>query len=118
MVTVPFVVAAPPPPQPVLSVSPLTLTFNATQGGANPTSQTANVTNTGTGTLNFTAASDSSWLTVTPASGTAPQALQVSATVGTLAAGTYTGHITVTSAGAKGSPTSFSDTFTVGQPST
>jgi len=118
MVTVTFVVASPPPPQPVLSVSPLTLTFNATQGGTNPTSQTANVTNTGTGTLNFTAASDSSWLTVTPASGTAPQALQVSATVGTLAAGTYTGHITVTSAGAQGSPTSVTVTFTVGLPST
>jgi len=117
-VTVTFVVASPAPPQPVLSVSPLTLTFNATQGGANPASQTANVTNTGTGTLNFTAGSDSSWLTVTPASGTAPQALQVSATVGTLAAGTYTGHITVTSAGAQGSPGSITVTFTVGLPST
>ena len=118
IVTVTFTIASPPPPQPILSVLPSTLTFNATQGGANPTSQAVNVTNTGTGTLNFTAGSDSSWLTVTPTSGTAPQPLQISAIVGTLAAGTYTGHITVTSAGAQGSPSSITVTFTVATPAT
>ena len=42
------------------------------QGGANPAPQTFDVTNTGGGTLNFTASESASWLRVSPASGTAP----------------------------------------------
>lgn len=111
--TVTLTVSAPPPPQPILSVAPGTLSFSATQGGSNPAAATVNVTNTGTGTLNFTAASDSSWLTVTPASGTAPLALQVSANISGLTAGTYTGHVTVTSAGAQNSPATVNVSLTI-----
>ncbi|MGC4054556.1 MAG: choice-of-anchor D domain-containing protein [Paludibaculum sp.] len=111
--TVTLTVSPAPPPQPVLSVAPATVSFSAVQGGSNPAAATVNVTNTGTGTLNFSAASDSSWLTVTPASGTAPQALQVSANITGLAANTYTGHITVTSAGALNSPATVTVTLTV-----
>jgi hypothetical protein len=58
----------------VLAVSQTTLTFSALFGIANdPAPAMVNVTNTGTGrALNFTAASDSSWLMVAPASGTPP----------------------------------------------
>ena len=73
-----------------------------------------NVTNTGTGgALNFTATSDSSWLTVAPASGTTPGTVTVTAVLGSLAVGTYTGHITVTAAGAQGSPATITVTFMV-----
>jgi hypothetical protein len=100
---------------PVLSVSPPSLSFSATTGGSNPQSQTINVTNSGLGTLNFTAASDSpAWLNVSPTSGTAPQPLQVSVSVGGLGAGTYTGHITVTAPGVQGSPAVVTVTLTVG----
>ncbi len=109
--------SAPPPPQPVLSLSGTSLTFNATQGsGTNPAPGSINVTNTGTGTLNFTATSDSAWLGASPTSGTAPQSLQISATLGSLTAGTYTGHITVTSSGANGSPATITVTFVVAPP--
>ena len=115
-VTVTFVVSS---ATPVLSVSPGTLSFSATQGsGVSPAAATVNVANTGAGTLSFTAASDSAWLAVTPASGTAPASLQVSATLGTLVAGTYTGHITITAAGALGSPATVTVTFVVGPPPT
>jgi hypothetical protein len=97
----------------VLSVSPSAVPFSATVGGSDPSSATVNVTNGGTGTLSFTAASDSNWLTVSPTSSTAPQALQVSASIAGLIAGTYTGHITVTSPGAQGSPTVVTVTLTV-----
>src|SRR3954471_7905207 len=68
----------------VLSVSPANIAFSAVQGGSNPSSQTISVTNSGTGVLNFTAASDSAWLTVSPSSGTAPQTLQIGANIGGL----------------------------------
>ena len=101
---------------PALSVSPASMAFNMTVGGADPASITVNVTNTGSGTLNFTAASDSAWLSVLPTSGTAPQSLQVSASASGLAMGTYTGHITVTSPGSQGSPVVLNASLTVAKP--
>jgi beta-glucanase (GH16 family) len=97
-----------------LSVSPTALSLSGTQGSsANPGPASLNVTNSGNGSLSFTASSDSLWLSVTPASGTAPQTLQISAALGTLTVGTYTGHVTVTAPGAKNSPASIPVTFTV-----
>jgi outer membrane protein assembly factor BamB len=112
-VTVTFTVTAPPPPQPILTVTPGTLTFAATTGGANPASKSISVTNTGSGSLNFTIATDQTWLTASPLSGSAPQTITVNAVTGTLAVGTYTGHVTVTSTGVQGSPASVTVTFTV-----
>jgi BACON domain-containing protein len=100
---------------PILSVSTMTVAFSAVQGSSsNPSPASIDVTNTGTGTLNFIAASDAAWLTVSPPSGTAPQTLQLSAAVGTMVANTYTGHVTVTASGAQGSPATITVTFTVG----
>jgi len=98
---------------PVLSISPATLSFAAIQGGANPAAANLSVTNTGTGTLSFTDSTDQTWLSATPSSGTAPKTLQISATVGSLTAGTYTGHVTVTASGAQNSPATSTVTFTV-----
>jgi BACON domain-containing protein len=86
--------AAPPAP-PVLSVSSNSESFTAVQGGANPPAASVTVSNTGGGTLAFSAVSDSPWLTTSPASGIAPQTLQISATVGMLPVGMNTGHVTV-----------------------
>jgi hypothetical protein len=112
-ITVTLTVTAPPPPQPVLSVSATSLSFTAVQGGANPAAGSVNITNTGTGTLTYSLTSDSAWLTATPASGTAPQALQVSANINGLAANTYTGHLTITATGAQNSPTTVTVTLVV-----
>jgi Viral BACON domain len=99
-----------PPVPAVLSISSTSASFTAVQGGANPASTSVTVSNTGGGTLTFTVASDSPWLTVSPANGTAPQILQINAAVGVLPAGMNTGHITITSPGVAGSPA----TVTVG----
>jgi RHS repeat-associated protein len=98
---------------PILSVTPSTLSFAAIQGGANPSPASLSVANTGTGTFTFTDSADATWLSATPTGGTAPQTLQVSASVGSLTAGMYTGHLTVTAAGAQGSPAVATVTFTV-----
>jgi hypothetical protein len=103
-------------PAPILSVSPLSLTFEATQGGGNPVSQPTQVTNTGTGTLSFTATSDQPWLSVSPTSGDAPSTLQVSASITGMTAGIYTGHITVTAPGAQNSPATVTVTLNVVSP--
>jgi outer membrane protein assembly factor BamB len=83
------------------------------QGGSDPPSAPLTITNTGIGNLSFTATSDSSWLSLSPTSGTAPLTSQVSATVGTLAAGSYSGNITITAAGAQGSPATIPVAFSV-----
>ena len=116
-ITVTFIVA---PLTPVLSLSTTSVSFNATQGGANPSTSSVNVTNTGGGgALGFTAGTDSSstsWLSVTPSSGTTAGTLTISAKVGTLTAGTYTGSVTVTASGALNSPATISVTFNVAPP--
>jgi outer membrane protein assembly factor BamB len=101
--------------QPVLSVSPSSLIFTAVAGGSDPLPAPLTINNTGIGTLSFTANSDSGWLSLSPTSGTAPPSVtaKVSATVGTLAAGSYSGNITITAAGAQGSPATIPVSFSV-----
>jgi len=100
-------------PVPTLGVNPRTLSFSATLGGSNPAASPVSITNTGGGTLNFTVATDAAWLAAGPASGTAPATLQVAANIAGLSAGTYTGHVTVSAAGASGSPAVITVTLTV-----
>jgi uncharacterized protein len=84
----------------VVSVAPATLFFAQPLAGAAPPSQAVTVTNAGSGTLTFTAATGGEpWLSVAPGSGTAPQSLTVSASAGALPSGYYNGSITVTNSG-------------------
>jgi hypothetical protein len=94
-------------------VSPASLSFSASAGGANPADKTLSVTNAGGGTLSFSASDDASWLAVTPATGTAPGTLSVAVNVAGLAHGTYNGAVTVTASGASGSPMTIPVTLTV-----
>src|SRR5205823_2763078 len=96
------------------SVTPSSLAFSATQGGANPAPQSLSVTNAGGGTLSYTITDDAAWLTESPTSGSAPGTVQVTASPAGLNAGTYTGHITITASGAQGSPQVVNVTLTVG----
>jgi hypothetical protein len=105
------------PAAPAIQLSQTTLALGASHGLAfNPAPVNVDVTNSGGGTLTFTATSDSPWLTVGPGNGTAPQALTVSATVGTLAVNSYTGHVMITAPGAQGSPATITVTFVVATP--
>lgn len=101
---------------PTLALSQTAISFGTSQGAtSNPAAISVNVTNTARGALSFTASSDSPWLSVTPGSGSAPQSIQVSVGLGTLSVNLYTGHITVTAAGAQGSPATITVTFVVAQ---
>jgi uncharacterized protein (TIGR03437 family) len=86
-----------------IGVSSTTLSFSYAAGGVLPNSQNVNVTVSNATSGNFTAVASSTggWLSVTPASGTAPGTVNVSVAVTGLSAGTYTGTVTV--AGASGS---------------
>jgi hypothetical protein len=100
---------------PVIELSQTAISFAANFGIAyTPVVTPVNVTNTGSGTLKFTATSDSSWLVVTPGSGLAPQSLSISVAPGNLAVGPYTGKVTVTATGAE-APATITVTFDVVQ---
>ena len=105
-----------PPAPPSLAVAPTSLSFSATQGGANPAAKTLSVSNAGGGTLSFTDTDDAAWLTVTPASGSAPATLSAAVNVAGLAQGTYTATVRVESTGTDGSPKLIPVTLTVGAP--
>ena len=86
-------------PAPVIAVSIPSLQFAYTVGGTIPPGQSLQITNSGGGTLTWSAALSASWLSVTPTSGTAPSPLTVSVAPAGLAAGTYSGTITISAAG-------------------
>ena len=109
-VPVTFTVTTAPVP-PTIGASPTSLSFTAQQGGGNPIAQTLNISNTGGGTLSWSASPDTTWLAVSPASDTGNGAATVSATTGILTAGSYTGKITLSATGA--SSMTVSVTFTV-----
>lgn len=109
--------------QPILDVAPGSLTFSARQGGSPAPSQSLSVTNTGSGTLlspTFvtTTSAGGSWLAVTGPTGPAggPYAFTVQTAVGSLAAGSYAGKVTIASAGATASPKEITVTLNVNPP--
>ena len=119
---------------PAIGASPPSLSFTAQQGGANPSAQMLSISNTGGGTLTWSASENSAWLTVSPASGTGNGAVTLTAATAGLSVGTQTATITLTATGASpvtvpvsfiitaapippaigASPTSFSFTATQG----
>jgi len=105
-------------PPATLAVTPTSLQFAATAGGTAPAAQSIQITNSASGTLTWTAtasvASSAKWLSVSPASGTAPSTLTVSVSPSGLSAGAYTGSISIAAAGATGSPAAVSVSLVVG----
>jgi uncharacterized protein (TIGR03437 family) len=104
-----------------LNVSPsLGLTFNYTIDGNQPLSQPLSIN--GTSGINYSVSSavlspvGGNWLTATPTGTTVPGSVNVSVITTGLAAGTYSGTVTVTSAGAAGSPAVIPITFVVSAP--
>ncbi|MDP1949447.1 MAG: hypothetical protein Q8L77_18345 [Nitrospirota bacterium] len=94
-------VGSPPPVAlPVIGMSPTNLSFAATQGSANPASQTLTISNQGGGTLTWSATETAAWLAVSPASGTGNGAVTLTVTSGSLAAGTYNSTVTLQASGA------------------
>jgi len=105
--------------QPVIQLSPTALNFSAVQGGANPASQTVNASNSGSGTLVFSAtevtASNGNWLAVT-GGGSGTAVFTVSVDSSQLTAGIYAGTISVAAPGAVPTPQAVPVTVTVTAP--
>jgi hypothetical protein len=84
---------------PGISASPTSLTFT-TSVGVNPPSQTLDVCNSGTGTLNWNATDNAGWLSESPKSGSLDgdecEDVTVSVDVSGMEAGDYTATITIT----------------------
>jgi uncharacterized protein (TIGR03437 family) len=100
-------------PAPSLAVSPTSLSFSYTNGGSLPAAQNLSVANTGGGSLSWTASSSVYWLSISPASGSAPGTISVTLNPANLAPGTYSGTLQITAAGAGGSPASIAVTLVV-----
>src|ERR1700758_4913746 len=97
---------------PMLSLSQSNVSFSAPFGGQNPAAAMVNVSVSGGSMTSVTATRDEPGLTVTPGNGSVPQALQISAALGTLTTANYTGHVTVTASGVQRSPAMVTVTFT------
>lgn len=102
-VTVTLIVSAATTLTPTISLSASQANFAYIAGDAVPASQTISISNSGGGTLSWSANSNASWLSVTP-SGTAPSTLTISANPNGLNVGSYSGAITLTATGATNSP--------------
>ncbi len=111
-ITIPVnLTVAPAPVPPAIGTNPTGLSFTVQQGGGNPAARTLSISNTGGGTLRWTASDNAAWLTLSPASGTNNGAISVSAATGSLIVGTYSGTIAISAPGARS--TSVPVTFTV-----
>ncbi len=104
---------------PGIGVSPNSVVLEGVIGSGRPAIATLAISNIGGGTLNWAASVETSgggnWLSATPVSGSA---LTVSAQVGSLGSGAFTGRVMVSSAGAANSPVPVPVTFRVRDPAT
>lgn len=97
----------------ILAAAPSSLSFvGATT--ENPPGQALNITNAGTGALSWSASGDAGWLSVSPASGSAPSSATVNAATVGLAVGQYSGNVVLTSGQANNSPLSVPVSLRVG----
>jgi hypothetical protein len=95
------------------------MNFTGGEGGPNPPSQTINVTNTGGGTLSWSASDDSSWLNLSPTSGTATtetDVITVSVNTAGLTTNTYSATITISAPGSTNATQQVPVTLTVTPP--
>jgi hypothetical protein len=119
-VSVTLVVSAQSAPR--IAVSPSSLSFTGTVGGANAAAQTASVTNAGGGSLggltasvSYPAGQPTGWLSATLSGTVTPATINVTPTVGSLAAGSYSATVQVASSasGVANSPQLFSVSLTI-----
>jgi len=104
---------------PTISVTPQSLSFQASEGGAFPAIQTVTVRNEGGGTLVYQINGDQDWLFVRPLNGDAtggPVLHEIVPDIRGLPQGTYTGNLVVTSEDL-GAPFQIPVTLAIGPPS-
>ena len=84
---------------PSVGLAPTSMSFSVSVGGT-VAAQTLHLTNLGGGLLAWSIASDSSWLSALPAGGVGPADITVMPNTALLAAGSYSGNLTLTAPGA------------------
>lgn len=101
---------------PVLSVSPSSLTFNLPEWSWDPATQYINISNTGGGTLTWTASDPVDWLIKDVNGATGNYALKIDVYPGSFGGtpGTYTTNVTISASGASGSPKTIPVTMNIG----
>lgn len=97
----------------VMSVTPSSLVFFGATS-ASPTAQSIQVTNGGSGTLSWTATDTTSWLGLSPTTGSAPSTITVSPNSTILSAGSYTDTVTISSPDVTNSPQQVAVSMQVG----
>jgi hypothetical protein len=97
----------------ILAVTPSTLNFFAAVG-SNPVAQSVQISNAGTGVLNWTASKTQSWLTLSSTSGTAPATITVTASANALGVANYADTLTISSNDVGNSPAQVPVSLAVG----
>ncbi len=100
-------------PTPTIGLSATTLSFSAVQGGSNPANKTISVSNSGSGTLNWTATENANWLSLSPASGTGSGTISVAVNTAGLSVGTISTPITIAASGATNTPQTVAVSLTI-----
>ena len=96
-----------------IGFNPTSLTFTGTVGGTNPAAKPISISNTGGGTLSWTASDNAAWLGLSPVSGSNSGTVTASVNMTGLTAGTYSGIITVTASGSTNTPQQIPVSFTL-----
>lgn len=92
---------------PTIAFSPSSLSFSAQEGGANPASKTLSISNSGSGTLDWTVTADANCVSLSPTSGASTgesDSVTVSVDISGMDAADYTATITIAAPGASNSP--------------
>jgi len=87
--------------------SPSTISFEATEGGSNPSSKILQIKNSGSETLSYSISDDVAWLSVSPANGTSTGDLndhEASVDISGMSVGNYDATISITASEASNSP--------------
>jgi uncharacterized lipoprotein YmbA len=112
---------------PSIEIDPTSLSFEAEQGGSNPSPQTFRVRNSGAGTLNYQISADQGWISVSPMSGSSTggwDEIEVSINISNLSQSTmfalsqsdYQGEVTISSEDASNSPQTLTIQLTISSP--
>lgn len=102
-------------PAVTIAVTPGLLSFAQTRGGAAPNPQSLNISSNGNAGFQVTVstASGGAWLSATPTAGSTPGSVLIAVNGTSLAAGTYTGSIGISSADVNNSPIAIPVSLTV-----
>ncbi|MCP5102716.1 MAG: BACON domain-containing protein, partial [bacterium] len=99
--------------EPEISLSRTTINFAVLAGSTTAQTNTFSISNSGTGTLNWSVSDNAAWLSASPASGTGSGVVTVTMDPSGVSSGSYTGTVTVSSSNASNSPQTVTVDLTV-----